>query len=128
MGNSFIENLKNEFILGASFASTDFHHFQKDYNKIKDFNLKSWHDIAWKGDELNSKIILWSKSLPINNIKFFSSNFINENGKLISSNNIKFFWLKETLANIGRNNPSAPVEPFPDIIHKSGVSKIEKIR
>ncbi|WP_432643738.1 glycoside hydrolase domain-containing protein [Clostridium perfringens] len=113
-------------LLGASVGSTDFHYLQKNYNEIKKLNLNSWSDIAWIGDELNSKIVTWTKSSPVNNVLISSSDFINENGDLISSDNVEISWLKETLANIGRGNPSAPVEPFPDIIHNSGSLDIEE--
>ncbi|MGG5461825.1 glycoside hydrolase domain-containing protein [Clostridium sp. B9] len=104
--------------LGASVGSTDFHYLQKNYDDIKNLTNNTWHDVAWIGDELNSKVVVWSKNDPINNITITSSDFLKENGDMISSDNIEISWLKETLANIGRGNPSAPVEPFPDIIHK----------
>lgn len=112
-------------LLGASVGSTDFHYLQKNYNDIKKLNSNTWNDVAWIGDELNSKIVTWTKSSPVNNVTITSSNFINENGDEISSDNVEISWLKETLANIGRGNPSAPVESFPDIIHKSGSLNIE---
>lgn len=118
--------MKKDTILGASIGSTDFHYLQKDYDEIKKLNLNTWNEVAWIGDELNSKIVMWTNSSPVNNVTLSSSDFINENGDLISSNNIKISWLKETLANIGRGNPSAPVEPFPDIIHNSGSLDIEE--
>ena len=118
--------MKKDTILGASIGSTDFHYLQKDYDEIKKLNLNTWNEVAWIGDELNSKIVMWTNSSPVNNVTLSSSDFINENGDLISSNNIKISWLKETLANIGRSNPSAPLEPFPDIIHNSGSLNIEK--
>lgn len=112
-------------ILGASIGSTDFHYLQKDYNNIRKSNLTEWKDTAWIGDELNSKIVTWTKANKVNNVTISSSNFINEDGGVISSDNVEISWLKETLANIGRGNPSAPVELFPDIIHKGGAINIE---
>ncbi|MGU8410018.1 glycoside hydrolase domain-containing protein [Clostridium perfringens] len=118
--------MKKDTILGASIGSTDFHYLQKDYDEIKKLNLNTWNEVAWIGDELNSKIVMWTNSSPVNNVTLSSSDFINENGDLISSDNVEISWLKETLANIGRGNPSAPVEPFPDIIHNSGSLDIEE--
>lgn len=112
-------------ILGASIGSTDFHYLQKNYNDIKKLNSTTWSDTAWIGDELNSKIVTWTKADKVNNVTISSSNFVNENGNIISSDNVEISWLKETLANIGRGNSSAPVELFPDIIHKGGEINIE---
>lgn len=118
--------MKKHTTLSASIGSTDFHHLQKDYDEIKKLNLKTWNEVAWIGDELNSKIVLWTSSSPANNVTLSSSDFISEKGDLISSDNIKISWLKETLASLGRSNPSSPVEPFPDIIHNSTPLNIEE--
>ncbi|WP_300259025.1 DUF4091 domain-containing protein [Clostridium sp.] len=118
--------MKKNTNLGASIGSTDFHYLQKDYDEIKKLNLNSWSYVAWIGDELNSKIVLWTESSCVSNISISSSDFTNENEDLIPSNNLKISWLKETLANIGRSNPSSPVELFPDIIHKSDSIDLEE--
>lgn len=81
--------MKKDTILGASIGSTDFHYLQKDYDEIKKLNLNTLNEVAWIGDELNSKIVMWTNSSPIDNVTLSSSDFINENGDLISSNNIK---------------------------------------
>ena len=52
--------MKKQTILGASIGSTDFHHLQKDYDEIKKLNLNTWNEVAWIGDELNSKINIFS--------------------------------------------------------------------
>ena len=122
--NQKVSNINNA-ILGASVGSTDFHYLQKNYNEIKSLNSTTWNATAWIGDELNSKIVTWTNNIPVNNINISSSDFVNENGNIISSNNVKISWLKETLANIGRGNQNAPVELYPDIIHKGGAINVQ---
>ncbi|WP_260329036.1 DUF4091 domain-containing protein [Clostridium chauvoei] len=123
--NTVEDLIVKDVYLGASIGSTDFHYLQKNYNEIKLLNKTTWHDTAWIGDELNSKIVTWTKNSPVSNVTIASSDFVNKNGDIINSNNVEISWLKETLANIGRGNSSAPVELFPDIIHKSGSLNIE---
>lgn len=112
-------------ILGASVGSTDFHYLQKNYNDIINLDENTWSDTAWIGDKLNSKIVTWTKGLDVYNVTMKASEFRTESGNIIDSNNVEISWLKETLANIGRGNASAPVETFPDIIHKSGTLDIK---
>lgn len=111
--------------LGAAVGSTDFHYLQKNYNDIRNLNENTWSDTAWIGDELNSKIVTWSKGSDVHNVTMNSSNFTTKSGSVIDSSNVEISWLKETLANIGRGNSSAPVESFPDIIHQSGPKDVE---
>lgn len=125
VGKTHLTIIKAGLPLGASIGSTDFHYLQKNYDDIKSLNKTTWNDIAWIGDELNSKIVTWTKDSNVNNVIISSSNFANENGDVIGSSNVEISWLKETLANIGRGNPSAPVELFPDIIHNKGDLDIE---
>ena len=76
--------MKKHTTLSASIGSTDFHHLQKDYDEIKKLNIKTWNEVAWIGDELNSKIVLWTSSSPSNNVTLSSSDFISEKGDFLA--------------------------------------------
>ena len=85
---------------------------------MSETTTSSWHETAWKGDELLSSIVVLTKD-AVTNLKVEASDF--KNGDVVfSKDNISINWLKEVTANIGRGQPNAPKKQFADVIHKSG--------
>lgn len=108
--------------LSTSVGSIHEHATQEDYKKVLSQTITSWSDVAWRGDTLNSKIDIATRK-SIHNATIKASDFKSETAT-ISSSVVEINWLKETLANIGRGNSSAPVKAFPDVIHKGGKKDI----
>lgn len=81
--NSEIETKLNGFV-----GSKDKHYFKEDYESIitessnKDLNLTSW-----KGEKINSQLVLWTELAEMKNVKLEVSDFVNENGYTIDSTN-----------------------------------------
>lgn len=110
--------------LSASVGSVDRLETQEDYTKLKSLYKSSWSDVAWKGDELNSKIVVCSRENAVHNVEVLVSDFSSDSG-VITADNVDAKWLKEVQANIGcgnidNGNVYAPVEAFPDVIYKGG--------
>lgn len=110
--------------LSASVGSADRLETQEDYTKLKSLYKTSWCDIAWKGDVLNSKIVVCSGEDEVHNVEVTVSDFSSESG-VIATDNVEVRWLKEVQANIGcgnidNGNAYAPVKTFPDVIYKGG--------
>ena len=97
----------------------------EDYDELAVGNDPTYEGTAWRGDQLNSKVIVASMSRPLTNVEVTASDFTNENGAVLSADNFDIKWLKEIDANIGRGNSSAPVKEFPDMIYKGGAKDIE---
>lgn len=99
---------------------------QNDYEKLVDAEtVDTWNGTAWKGDVLNSKIIIASKNQQLNHVTVTPGAFSTSDGKVISADNISIKWLKEIEANDGRNM-AGTVNSYPDIIHQGGSITIPK--
>lgn len=110
--------------LSAFMHTTDYHALQEDYEmftKIRDYDHT---DTAWRGDEINSKIVTVTRQEDVHNVEITASDFTNGINK-IDQSNIDIRWVKDVDANIGRGNPAAPIETFPAVIHKGGKTDIE---
>lgn len=73
---------------------------------------------------MDAKVTVGAGSQPLEQAAIRSSDFINGKHR-ISAENIDIRWLQETLANIGSAQPEAPVAAYPDVIHRSGTTRIE---
>ncbi len=74
--------------LYLSFASTNRAYFN---HEIPDIDIsKSWKGTGWKGERLNSKILLWSKQ-PIRQIRFKKNHLINSAGDTLKLDHIRLF-------------------------------------
>ena len=98
---------------------------QLDYEELLNKNLEdSWSGTAWKGDTLNSKVIVLAKEADVHNLTVTASDFENEAGDVLASENISIKWLKEILAKEGRNM-AGELKSYPDIIHKGGATDVD---
>ncbi|EGT3616071.1 DUF4091 domain-containing protein [Clostridium perfringens] len=81
--DSNIESSLNGFV-----GSKDKHYFKEDYESIitessnKELNLTSW-----KGEKLNSQLVLWTEFAEMRGVKLEVSDFVKENGYTIDSTN-----------------------------------------
>ena len=86
---------------------------------LRDTNAAtSFSEVAWRDDEILSSVVVATVD-AVTNLKVEASDFISGENTF-SKDNITINWLKETKANIGKANSSAPVKDFADIIHKGG--------
>ena len=98
---------------------------QRDYEKLISAEGKdSWNAVAWKGDRLNSKINILAKDADIHNVTVTAGDFKNKAGNILSAENFEIKWLKEILANDGRNM-AGQVNAYPDVIHKGGAADVK---
>ena len=96
----------------------------EDYDELAVGNDPTYEGTAWRGDQLNSKVVVATMGRDVTNVQVTASDFTNEQGAVLSADNFDIKWLKEIDANIGRGNSSAPVKEFPDMIHKGGAKDI----
>ena len=96
----------------------------EDYDELAVGNDPTYEGTAWRGDQLNSKVVVATMGRDVTNVQVTASDFTNEDGAVLSADNFDIKWLKEIDANIGRGNSSAPVKEFPDMIHKDGAKDI----
>ena len=96
----------------------------EDYDELAVGSDPTYEGTAWRGDQLNSKVVVATMGRDVTNVQVTASDFINEQGAMLSADNFDIKWLKEIDANIGRGNSSAPVKEFPDMIHKGGAKDI----
>ena len=96
----------------------------EDYDELAVGNDPTYEGTAWRGDQLNSKVVVATMGRDVTNVQVTASDFTNEDGAVLSADNFDIKWLKEIDANIGRGNSSAPVKEFPDMIHKGGAKDI----
>ena len=93
---------------------------QLDYEKLSGTELQdSWMGTAWRGDTLNSKIVVLTKETDAHNLTVTAGNFENEAGDVLAAENMDIRWLKEVQAKEGRNM-AGQLKSYPDIIYKGG--------
>ena len=96
----------------------------EDYDELAVGSDPTYEGTAWRGDQLNSKVVVATMGRDVTNVQVTAFDFTNEQGAVLSADNFDIKWLKEIDANIGRGNSSAPVKEFPDMIHKGGAKDI----
>lgn len=77
---------------------------QEDYDELLEAEPETGVcKTAWKGDVLNSKIVVLSRNRDVRQAEITVTDFTDEKGNVISSENVGIKWLKEIKANDGRN-------------------------
>lgn len=108
----------NEALIKAFIGSTDIHHQQKNYASYLSSGNAFYESVAWRGDELNSKIVVLTKEKSLHHLTITASDLVSDNNDKISSSHIDITWLKDVEANLGRGKlGSAPNELFPDVLY-----------
>ena len=98
---------------------------QREYEELLAADpVYTWEGTAWKGDTLNSKIIVLAKDAEVTGAEVTASDFTNENGDVLSAENFSIKWLKEVQAYNGRGNKQGELLSYPDMIHKGGKTDI----
>ena len=97
---------------------------EDEYEDLVTETRSSFERTAWKGDVVNSKVVVATLGKDVKNVEISASDLVSENGSKLSKENIDIKWLKEVAANIGRGNSSAPIKNFPDVIHQGGTKDI----
>ena len=97
----------------------------EQYDVLSEGSGTSFKSTAWQQDQLNSKIVVATRTKDAKNLTFTVSDFENENKQVLSKNNIEINWLKEVKSKVGRN-ANGPVKDFPAIIHHGGSKDVAK--
>jgi len=97
--------------LNVSFGSEDELYFRTEVPQIK--NGSSWEATGWKGERLNTQIVVWSPD-TLQQVRFAVSDLKNEKGKLLSKENIQLNKVCYVLANFpyGSNEPNCSPSPY----------------
>lgn len=109
---------------GASFDTTYRHTLQSDYKTVRQLKNDKLVDKVWRNDVLDAKIVVWTGSSELHQLKIEASDFVS-NQHSIPAANADIRWINETQANIGSADPTAPVQVFPDVIHLGGSINLE---
>jgi len=98
--------------LNVSFGSEDELYFRTEVPQIKN-KAASWETTGWKGERLNTQIVVWSPD-TLKQVRFKVSDLKNEKGKLLSKENIQFNKVCYVLANFpyGSNEPNCSPTPY----------------
>ena len=81
----------------AAFGSEDQLYFRTEVPAIKN-ETEEWNATGWKGERLNTQIIIWSAD-TVEQVHFKLSDLKNENGKLLHKENIQLNKVCYVLAN-----------------------------
>ncbi|MDZ5252399.1 glycoside hydrolase domain-containing protein [Clostridium sp. LIBA-8841] len=81
--DSQVEKSLNGFV-----GSKDKHYFKEDYESIiTESSNKELNITSWKGEKLNSQLVLWTEFAEMRGVKLEVSDFVKENGYTIDSTN-----------------------------------------
>lgn len=83
--------------LHAAFGSEDKLYFRTEVPEINNENA-SFEASGWKGERLNSQIVIWSPD-TLRQVRFTISDLKSSDGKLLSKNNIQLNLVRYVLAN-----------------------------
>ena len=91
--------------LHAAFGSEDNLYFRTEVPEIKN-ETASWESTGWRGERLNTQIIIWSPD-TLQQVRFTINDLKNEQGKILSKNNIQLNMVRYVLANYPYGAPDA---------------------
>lgn len=91
--------------LHAAFGSEDKLYFRTEVPEMNTENT-SFDATGWKGERLNSQIIIWSPD-TLRQVRFTISDLKSSDGKLLSKNNIQLNLVRYVLANYPYGAPDA---------------------
>ena len=105
--------LKERPGLNVAFGSEENLYFRTEVPGLKSEN--SWQATGWKGERLNTQIVVWSAD-TLQQVRFNVSDLKNKNGKLISKGNINLNKVCYVLANYpyGSREGNCGATPFKD--------------
>jgi hypothetical protein len=96
----------------AAFGAEDVLYFRTEVPQIEN-ETTSWEATGWKGERLNTQIVVWSPD-TLEQVRFKVNDLKNENGKLLSNENIQLNKVCYVLANYpyGANVPDCGPTPY----------------
>ncbi len=83
--------------LHAAFGSEDKLYFRTEVPEIKN-ETASWESIGWRGERLNTQIVVWSTD-TLSQVRFTISDLKNEHGKVLAKSNFQINMVRYVLAN-----------------------------
>jgi hypothetical protein len=89
--------IKQQPGLHAAFGSTDELYLRCEVPAVNQESL-IWEESGWIGDRLNAQVLVWSPD-TIEQIRFFVSDMISDDGSMISRDNIKLNMVRYVLSN-----------------------------
>ncbi|MCW3117897.1 MAG: hypothetical protein JWM28_1979, partial [Chitinophagaceae bacterium] len=89
----------------VAFGSEEELYFRTDVPSIKNESAL-WEATGWKGERLNTQIIVWSPD-TLQQVRFTVSDFKNEKGNRLSKSNIQLNMVRYVLANYPYGSPDA---------------------
>ncbi|MDB5223875.1 MAG: hypothetical protein JWN83_2542 [Chitinophagaceae bacterium] len=101
--------------LHVSFASTDESYFRSEVPGLEKESL-SFEGVAWKGERLNTEILVWSPD-TINQVRFTLSDLKNEKGKVLSKGNMQLNMVRYVVGNYpyGAKDVTCGASPYPNL-------------
>ena len=101
--------------LHVSFASTDESYFRSEVPDLEEESL-SFEGVAWKGERLNTEILVWSPD-TINQVRFTVSDLKNTGGKVLSKNNIRLNMIRYVIGNYpyGAKDVTCGASPYKNL-------------
>jgi len=97
--------------LHVGFGSTDALYFRTEVPEVKE--TLSWSGTAWKGERLNTQILVWSSD-TLEQVRFKPNNLVNATGNVIGKDDIKLNMVRYVLANYpyGASNVTCGDSPY----------------
>jgi hypothetical protein len=83
--------------LHAAFGSEAQLYFRTEVPEVNG-EAVSWEAIGWRGERLNTQILIWSPD-TLNQVRFTINDLKNEQGKVLSKNNIQLNMVRYVVAN-----------------------------
>lgn len=84
----------------VSFATTDNLYFRTEVPNLTE-NL-TWEETGWKGQQLNTQILVWSAD-SINQVRITTSSLINKNGQALYKENLNLHLVRYVVSNYPYN-------------------------
>ena len=76
----------------------------------------AFSEYAWRNDTVCTKLILLNRCDKTLTASITAGRIVSDTGSVIDTENIHIRRMQNVCVNIGRNEPSAPVKPFPDVL------------
>ncbi len=95
----------------------------EDYEALKNGVDNTFAATAWRGDLINSKVVVTTEK-TVHNVEVTASDFTTANGATLSKDQVDIKWLKEVSAQEGRN-AAGSLKQYPDVIYQGGAKNID---
>ena len=76
----------------------------------------AFSEYTWRNDTVCTKLILLNRCDKTLTASITAGRIVSDTGSVIDTENIHIRRMQNVCVNIGRNEPSTPVKPFPDVL------------